>query len=392
MTTSSEGNQPLAAAQSLVFEASGLPAHVCVLWPDAESARACPRGDMRLAYDPAIGRISNVAFDARRVEYSEGYENSLGFSEFFQGYLDSLAQDLAERHDLAGKRVIEIGSGDGEFISSICRRSGATGIGFEPSWAAERSDQLEDGQVQIVRDLFPPQASPAPAAELVVCRQVLEHIEEPEPFLEAVRAACVPGATVVFEVPNASDTLGRVSWTDLIYEHVHYFTAGSLARQLAQAGFQVTRAQDTYSGQFVLVEATVPASGDGSIPDDFADLEQLGAEVAAFADEWPKRCNAWTEQLDEWGTEGKRISIWGTGARGVSFLNLADKNRQIKGAVDLNPRKHGRYVAGSAQCVSPPEWLLEFKPDVVIIMNPNYESEIRTSLTELGLSPKIRLA
>ena len=162
MNTSPEGHQPQTAPQSLAFEASGLPAHVCVLWPDADSARACPRGDMRLAYDPAIGRISNIAFDARCVEYAEGYENSLGFSEFFQGYLDGLAKDLAERHDLSGKRVIEIGSGDGDFISSICRLSGAQGIGYEPSWAAERPDESENGQVKIVRDFFPPRAPRPP--------------------------------------------------------------------------------------------------------------------------------------------------------------------------------------------------------------------------------------
>ena len=225
-----------------------------------------------------------------------------------------------------------------------------------------------------------------------MCRQVLEHIEKPEPFLEAVRAASAPGSTVVFEVPNARDTLNRCSWFDLIYEHVHVFTAGSLARQLAKAGFQVTRAQETYSGQFVLVEATVPESGPGSVPPEFESLRTLAGEVRAFALEWPKQRQAWTEELDRLAQSGKRISIWGTGARGINFLNLADPQGHIQGAVDLNPRKHGRFVAGSGQCVHPPEWLKTFQPDLVIVMNPNYETEIRTALAELGLHPEVRLA
>ena len=380
------------AYRSLAFHAPDVPAPVCVLWPDSASARACPRGDMELAYDGTIGRLTNTAFDARCIEYAEGYENSLSFSEFFQGYLDGLARDLAERHDLSGKRVIEIGSGDGEFISSICQLSGAEGIGYEPSWAEGRDTQLADGRVQIVRGLFPPQQGAAPQAALVVCRQVLEHIEKPEPFLDAVRAATAPGSTVVFEVPNARDTLNRCSWFDLIYEHVHVFTAGSLARQLAKAGFCVTRAEETYSGQFVLVEATVPESGAGSVPPEFENLRTLEDEVTSFAEEWPKRRQAWIDELDQLGSAGKRISIWGTGARGINFLNLADPEGHIQGAVDLNPRKHGRYVAGSGQCVQPPDWLKTFQPDLVIVMNPNYEDEIRTALTELGLNPEVRLA
>lgn len=392
MTPSNDETDSSPAIRTLAFDAPGVPAHVCVLWPDEASARACPRGDMELTYDSSIGRLSNTAFDARCIEYAEGYENSLSFSEFFQGYLEGLAEDLAARHDLAGKRVIEIGSGDGEFISSICRLSGAEGIGYEPSWAVDREASLEGGKVQVVRGFFPPEGEPAPQAALVVCRQVLEHIEKPEPFLEAVRAATAPGSTVVFEVPNARDTLNRCSWFDLIYEHVHVFTAGSLARQLAKAGFQVTRAQETYSGQFVLVEAVVPESGPGSVPPEFESTRTLTKEVEAFASEWPQRRKKWMDELNELGKQGKRISIWGSGARGVNFLNLADPNGHIQGAVDLNPRKHGRHVAGSGQCVQPPEWLKTFQPDLVIVMNPNYEDEIKAALADLGLKPEVRLA
>ena len=82
----------------------------------------------------------------------------------------------------------------------------------------------------------------------------------------------------------------------------------------------------------------------------------------------------------------------GSGARGVNFLNLADPKGHIEGAVDLNPRKHGRHLAGSGQKVLHPEQLRDFRPDVVIVLNPNYEDEIKGALSDLGLHPEVHLA
>ena len=61
-------------------------------------------------------------------------------------------------------------------------------------------------------------------------------------------------------------------------------------------------------------------------------------------------------------------------------------------AIDLNTRKHGLHVAGTGQVVRPPEYLKDFKPDMVIITNPVYREEIRKDLNEMGLDPEIILA
>ena len=58
--------------------------------------------------------------------------------------------------------------------------------------------------------------------------------------------------------------------------------------------------------------------------------------------------------------------------------------------VDINPRKQGRFVAGTGQQIVAPEALLESRPDVVIVINPVYRDEVRAQLQALGLSPEIR--
>jgi len=60
--------------------------------------------------------------------------------------------------------------------------------------------------------------------------------------------------------------------------------------------------------------------------------------------------------------------------------------------VDINPRKQGRYVAGTGQRIVPPADLPALQPDFVIIMNANYRDEIGRMLAEIGVEADLLVA
>lgn len=72
----------------------------------------------------------------------------------------------------------------------------------------------------------------------------------------------------------------------------------------------------------------------------------------------------------------------------MTFLNTLKTQDQIEYVVDINPRKRGRYVPGTGQQIVPPEFLRDYQPDVVIVMNPIYKSEIQQLIKSLGLTAK----
>jgi hypothetical protein len=65
------------------------------------------------------------------------------------------------------------------------------------------------------------------------------------------------------------------------------------------------------------------------------------------------------------------------------------KDPQIKYAVDINPRKQGMYVPGSGQQIVRPEFLRDYQPDVIVVMNPIYRHEIQQLTKKLGLTAKL---
>jgi hypothetical protein len=57
--------------------------------------------------------------------------------------------------------------------------------------------------------------------------------------------------------------------------------------------------------------------------------------------------------------------------------------------VDINPNRHGFFMAKTGQQIVGPDFLEEYRPDVVIVMNPVYKGEIVADLKQRGLEPEV---
>jgi hypothetical protein len=73
----------------------------------------------------------------------------------------------------------------------------------------------------------------------------------------------------------------------------------------------------------------------------------------------------------------------------VAFLTTLGIRDEVQHVVDINPFRQGMYMPGTGQRIVAPESLREHRPDVVIVMNPIYEAEIRQDLDRMGLAPDL---
>jgi hypothetical protein len=367
------------------LEVGGLPTHVGVLWADRASAQACARGDLRLAFCPRCGHIANTAFDPDSLDYEQEYDNSLHASAVFRDFEQELVRSLAHPR-LRGGLVVEIGPGDGRFLTLLARAASCRGLGFEPG-LARPSVELDDGRVELRGRLFAADAVVEPVG-LVACRQVLEHIADPRALLDEVHAVLdrSPGSRAYVEVPNSDLFLRDLSIWDLVYEHCQYFVAASLRHLFEVAGFEVLRAWASYQGQFLSVEV---AAGSQPVPAPAGAPAELVERVQRFAHQFAEKSAEWRHRLTSSAEQGRRTVVWGGGARAVSFVNTVAADGGIDFAVDINEAKHGTYLAGTGHEVRPPDALRDAPPDVVVVLNPIYLDEIRSQLRSMGLDPEV---
>ena len=357
------------------------------LLPDRESARRAARGRFVLTYCRRCAHLFNAAFEEARVGYTQSYENSLHFSPRFVEFDTELALRLGRTYRLAGRLVVDVGCGKGDFLKRICLKTGARGIGFDKSFERDRAEAV-DG-VEFVGQWFEPSSRPEIRPALVTCRHVLEHVAEPSSFLAGLGAHPGIGSETIFyvEVPNALYTLRDMGIWDLIYEHVSYFTSNSLRAVMRDAGFEILNEGECFGGQYLFVEARPAATRPGGAARETDGIEPM---VRAFDGAYRRKVGKWRAFLGE--HDGTQTVVWGAGSKGVTFVNVVPEAADVAALVDVNPHKQGRFVPCIGIPVLAPEAIRKQPVRSIIVMNPLYREEVATAARTLGLAADIRVA
>ena len=359
-----------------------VPVHQNLLMKDKESAIGIVRGDLNLAGCEECGFIFNQSFEAAKLSYGESYDNTQTCSTAFSNYLDSLARYIIEEKQVQNCRVVEVGCGKGLFLRKLVEvdECGNSGYGFDPSYTGASTEL--DGRLKFEKRYYDSECADIPA-DVVVCRHVIEHVQEPLALLSTVRQALVnsPHARVFFETPCVEWILrNRVIW-DFFYEHCSYFTAQSLTTAFEASGFKVESLEHIFEGQYLWLEATINREA-AIISKNSGNIPLLAEEFRAAEDEMKK---TWRRKIQELAEKGK-VAIWGAGAKGVTFANLIDAERQsISGAIDLNPNKQGKYLPGTGHEIVGYEEIAKRGIKSAILMNENYRQENLALLREANL-------
>ena len=377
-----------------VHERDGVPVHSCLLVADRQRALSFPRGDLRIVACRECGFVHNAAYDPAMSHYSADYEETQGFSPHFREFLAGLAARWVERHRLQGTRVVEIGCGKAEFHVELLRHGVAEAVGVDPGVKPDRIPEDLRDRLTLVPGFFPRDLTELDAAA-VVCRHTLEHIGPVADFMRQVRTAIGDrtDTAVLFELPGTLHVLREAAFWDVYYEHCSYFTLGSLSRLFRRTGFEVLDLAPAYDDQYLLVEARPVPTGEG--PGEPHPAEEpvpvvLGA-AASFRASVDRTVTAWADEVRAVAARGGRTVIWGSGSKGVAFLAaLGEDAAEVACAVDINPYKHGRFMAGTGHEIVPPARLRDLRPDLVIAMNPVYVDEIQRDLDALGVQTVLK--
>ncbi len=392
VTSLSEDPCPVCNSKELrvFFDALDVPISCNILWQSREAARNCPKGNIKLAFCPVCSFIMNINFEPSRLEYTQAYGNPLHFSPYFREYAQSQAERLVEQYTLRNKDIIEIGCGDGYFLQLLCKLGNNRGVGFDPAYVKQEKHSVPRDRVKFIQDYYSERYRDY-QGDLVVCRQMLEHIHNPKGFLKKLRRAIGNRVDthVFFEVPNATQIFRRLSIWDIIYEHCSYFTSHSLAQIFAASGFHVSELTEEFEGQYLCIHAqpsdqATPYS-DHQHP---GEINRITSDTASFAANYQRKIETYRHKLEQMEDRGQPIVVWGAGSKGVSFLN-ALKDLQIEYVIDINPQKQGMYIPGTGQQIVRPQFLREHQPDIIVVMNPIYRREIQQLTKKLGLTTKL---
>jgi cyclopropane fatty-acyl-phospholipid synthase-like methyltransferase len=216
--------------------------------------------------------------------------NQDNWESHWQEYADSAAANPAQRYrrklifDLLALQnerhvhLLDIGSGQGDFVESASQRyAHAELLGLELSETGVAISQRKVPSARFLSVDLLENGQPAPDyaswATHAVCSEVLEHLERPDVFLRNVTAYLAPGCRLVVTVPG-----GPMSAFDRYIGHRGHFTPRRLRKLLQASGFRVRSAHGAGFPFFNLYRMVVLVRGTRLIHD----VANARAESASF--------------------------------------------------------------------------------------------------------------
>lgn len=380
------------SAMTPFYEVDKTPVNSCIQLASSEEAREFPQGKIVLGFCNNCEFVRNLAFDPKAVEYSSRYEETQGCSPTFDTYQRKLVEDLVQRYELRDKDILEVGCGKGEFLALLCKMGGNRGTGFDPSYDASRGVLDDVANVSIICDLYSRKYH-GYKADFVCSKMTLEHIGDVSEFVaNTVSAMSEDGKAILYiQVPNAERIFRDCAFEDIYYEHCSYFNLRSLTLLMQRHGLEVLNAYTAYGEQYLAVEARLDQDDDNDPGVPVSDLTQsdgMQSFIESYVVRTGKAIELWNTRLVEYSSRGETV-LWGGGSKAVAFLSAVSSSGLIKRAVDINPKRRGHFIPPAGIPIVVPEDLCKDPPATVIVMNPIYRDEVRRTLNDYGLSPKV---
>jgi SAM-dependent methyltransferase len=257
----------------------------------------------------------------------------------------------------ANASVLEIGCATGELalaVRSMLPIGRYEAIELSPAGQTART-RVDALHTRPLRTLLA-DGVPTGPFDLILMSHVLEHIEDPMAEIEVIKQVLKPEGSLFLEVPNRAGN--RRLPIDDNRSHLHFFSATSLTRLLANAAFE-----------------TVAAATDVRLDARYADSLQV------MARRFDTPCWSRTLLSDRPELVGtNNLVVWGAGSLAEELLaNFLDAGT-IDFFIDGNPAKQGAEVLGRP--VRGPD-ALGRAPRTVLINSIDFADDIANDIDRL---------
>ena len=249
-----------------------------------------------------------------------------------------------------GSFVLEVGCNDGSALLTLQKEGVKSSLGIEPS--TDMAQIAVSRKLNVINDYFT--ASLAErirniygSCDLMICRQVLEHVSQLDDFMFATASIIRDNGYLLFEVPDFSVPLQYGDISAVWEEHVNYFTENSLKYLLQKYGFiPVLTARYNFSGGALTVIAkrlpTTEAGEVNHLINEYDSNILFGSRTEQFRQKI-------ISYIRESGYAREQIAVYGAGNRTVILLNYF-LNDVVSFVVDDQPEKQNHFLP---QCHKP---------------------------------------
>ena len=299
-----------------------------------------------------------VQFDGEPVAYYRDVIRSGGYSSTMRELRRSQYSRFIDLCGLRGKRIIEIGCGQGEFLQ-VLTEFPVEAYGIEHNAALAEIAQGKGLNVWTAfADAESTELKGAPY-DAFLSFNFLEHQPDPNGMLRCIYRNLTEEGYGLVTVPSFEYSLEQESYYELLHDHIANYTEDTLRYLMNRNGFVVLDCarinRDTLSAIVQKRRRT--------------DVEGLIRNRAHL-----------TQQLREFFRQhmerNMRIAIWGASHQAFTLIATTGIGENVSYIIDSAPFKQGKFAPVSHVPIKAPEHFFEEPVECILIVAPGYTEEI----------------
>jgi SAM-dependent methyltransferase len=334
-----------------------------------------------------------------QVDYDVPPQELFGNYVYFSSYSDHWLEHAQRYCEMARTRfglgadslVVELASNDGYLLKNFVNM-GIPVLGIDPSDTVAAAAQKIG--VPTLVEFFGADLADKLArgrqADLIIGNNVLAHVPLLNDFVSGIARLLKPAGHVTIEFPHLLELIEHVEFDTIYHEHYSYISLFAIEQVFSRHGLRIYDVQTlpTHGGSLRIFATHAQRAG---IVDSSTLIEARARERAAGLEELStytkfaqrvEECRAsLLEFLAAARREAKTVAAYGAAAKGNTLLNYCEVTAaDIIMVADRNPNKQSKLLPGTHIPVVSPEVLMRAKPDYVLILPWNLQSEIREQL------------
>ena len=314
-----------------------------------------------------------VQFDCEPVDYYRDVIRAGGFSKTMVELRRYQYKHLIDSYHLEGKKFIEVGCGQGEFLKVLSEFPVEVhGIEHDPhlvELARAQGLDVTEGFTETEDTRFA-----GGLYDVFLSFNFLEHQPDPSTMLQAIYRNLEDDAMGLITVPSFEYIMDHNSYYELIRDHLANYTFETLTPLLERNGFQVEECEVINRDTLSVIVRKRPQMDTENLLECYVNLK--------------REMETYMKYLDAWD---KKVAIWGASHQGFTLAATTKLGEKARYIIDSAPFKQGKFAPASHLPIVGPDHFHEHPVDAIIITAPGYTDEIAASIRQkFGTAVEIR--
>ena len=314
-----------------------------------------------------------VQFDCEPVDYYRDVIRAGGFSKTMVELRRYQYKHLIDSYHLEGKKFIEVGCGQGEFLKVLSEFPVEVhGIEHDPhlvELARAQGLDVTEGFTETEDTRFA-----GGLYDVFLSFNFLEHQPDPGTMLQAIYRNLEDDAMGLITVPSFEYIMDHNSYYELIRDHLAYYTFETLTPLLERNGFLVEECEVINRDTLSVIVKKRPQMDTENLLECYVNLK--------------REMESYMKYLDAWD---KKVAVWGASHQGFTLAATTKLGEKARYIIDSAPFKQAKFAPASHLPIVGPDHFHEHPVDAIIITAPGYTDEIAASIRQkFGTAVEIR--